>query len=118
MVTQLQLLVWPAAVREVSAGAARGGAPDRQWAAQSERGYVVIRNARRFLIPLAVGLVIAAQRQDIARYVKIRQMSAGGGHPENVPAGGSQFYAQPGEGAQDGTGDFDSASRGGPARGR
>ena len=78
----------------------------------------MIRNAPWFLIPLAVGLVIAGQRQDIARYVKIRQMSAGGGHPENVPAGGSQFYAQPGEGAQDGTGDFDSASRGGPARGQ
>ena len=78
----------------------------------------MIRKAPWLLIPLAGGLVIAAQRQDIARYLKIRQMSAGRGHPETVPAGGSQLYARPGEGAQDGTGDFDSASRGGPARGQ
>jgi hypothetical protein len=56
----------------------------------------VIRKAPWLLIPLAVGLVIAAQRQDIARYLKIKQMSAGGSHPENVPAGGSQSYPQPG----------------------
>jgi hypothetical protein len=87
-------------------------------AAEGERGYAVIRQAPWLLIPLAVGLVIAAQRQDIARYLKIKQMSAGRGHPENVPAGGSQSYTQPGGGAQDGTGDFDSASRGGPARGQ
>jgi hypothetical protein len=87
-------------------------------AAEGERGYAVIRKAPWLLIPLAVGLVIAAQRQDIARYLKIKQMSAGRGHPENVPAGGSQSYAQPGGGAQEGTGDFDSASRGGPARGQ
>ena len=87
-------------------------------AAEGERGYAVIRKAPWLLIPLAVGLVIAAQRQDIARYLKIKQMSAGRGHPENVPAGGSQSYTQPGGGAQDGTGDFDSASRGGPARGQ
>ena len=79
----------------------------------------MIRKAPWLLIPLALGLVIAAQRRDIARYLKIKQMSGGGGHhPENVPAGGSQSYPQPGGGAQDGTGDFDSASRGGPARGQ
>ena len=48
-------------------------------AAAGERGYAVIRKAPWLLIPLAVGLVIAAQRQDIARYLKIKQMSAGGG---------------------------------------
>ena len=78
----------------------------------------MIRKAPWLLIPLAAGLVIAAQRQDIARYLKIKQMSVGGGHPENVPTGGSQFYPQAGEGVEDGTGDFDSASRGGPARGQ
>ena len=36
-------------------------------AAEGERGYAVIRKAPWLLIPLAVGLVIAAQRQDIAR---------------------------------------------------
>ena len=42
--------------------------------------------------------------------------SLGGGHPGNVPAEGSTVYPQDaGHGAADGTGDFDSASRGGPA---
>jgi hypothetical protein len=49
------------------------------------------------------------------RYVKIKQMSLGGGHPENVPAGGSHSYPNPGMGAPDGIGDFDSARRGGLA---
>jgi hypothetical protein len=60
------------------------------------------------------GFLIASQRQDIGRYLKIRQMSAGDGHPENVPATGSRQYPAPGLGARDGTGDFDSARRGGP----
>jgi hypothetical protein len=63
----------------------------------------VIRKAG-LVIPLAAGIVLAAQRQDIVRYLKIKQMSAGNGHPENVPAGGSRAYPQPGEGAEDGTG--------------
>lgn len=42
-------------------------------------------------------------------------MSTGQGHPENVPAGGSQAYPQSAKDAADGTGDFDSARRGGPA---
>jgi hypothetical protein len=55
---------------------------------------------------------------DVSRYLKIRQMSRGPGHPENVPAGGSQAYPESGgKGAADGTGDFDSARRGGPSRG-
>ena len=61
----------------------------------------------------AVALV--SQRQDVARYVKIKQMSLGGGFPQNVPVKGTVRYPQTGDGAPDGTGDFDSASRGGPA---
>lgn len=61
------------------------------------------------------GLLVASQWQDIIRYLKIRQMSAGQGHPENVPAGGSRRYPAPGRGAPDGAGAFDSARRGGPA---
>jgi hypothetical protein len=61
------------------------------------------------------GLLVASQWQDITRYLKIKQMSAGRGHPENVPAGGSRRYPAPGQGAPDGTGAFDSARRGGPA---
>ena len=64
----------------------------------------------------AVGWLAWSQRQDIVRYLKIRQMSEGGGHPGNVPAGGSHAYPAPGRGTPDGTGDFVSADRGGPAQ--
>lgn len=63
---------------------------------------------------VVAGIVIAGQRHDIVRYLKIRQMSAGAGHPGLVPASGSSSYPAPGHGASDGTGDFDSARRGGP----
>lgn len=48
-----------------------------------------------FLIPVGLGLVIASQWPDIMRYFKIKQMSQGGGHPENVPVHGIQRYRQP-----------------------
>jgi hypothetical protein len=71
---------------------------------------------RKLLIGgLAVaGLAVALQRQDIIRYLRIKQMSLGEGHPEVVPASGATRYATPGQGAPEGTGDFDAASRGGP----
>jgi hypothetical protein len=71
---------------------------------------------RKLLIGgLAVaGLAVAVQRHDIVRYLKIKQMSLGDGHPEIVPASGATSYPAPGRGAPDGTGDFDSAGRGGP----
>jgi hypothetical protein len=52
---------------------------------------------RKGLIIATVAALVAAvagQRQDIARYVKIKRMSAGDGHPELVPAGGSAAYPQ------------------------
>ena len=64
----------------------------------------------------AVGWLAWTQRQDIVRYLKIRQMSSGDGHPGNVPASGVHAYPAPGQGTPDGTGDFASASRGGPAQ--
>jgi hypothetical protein len=77
----------------------------------------MIRKALLLLILAALGLLIISQWPDISRYLKIRQLSQGYGHPRNVPAGGTKAYPQrPGAGEQDGTGDFDSASRGGPAR--
>jgi hypothetical protein len=77
----------------------------------------VIRKALLFLIPATLGLLIASQWPEISRYLKIRQLSQGEGRPQNVPIGGATAYPQdPGDGEQDGTGDFDSASRGGPAR--
>jgi len=76
----------------------------------------MIRKRMLFMIPLTVAGLVTGQRQDIIRYIKIRQMSSGTGHPENVPTSGTQAYPQSGHGVADGTGDFDSASRGGPAR--
>jgi hypothetical protein len=56
---------------------------------------------------------------DIVRYIKIKRLSQGQGHPEFVPIRGSKAYLRrSGKVAADGTGDFDLASRGGPARNR
>lgn len=53
---------------------------------------------------------------DIIRYLKIKQLSKGRGRPELVPVRGSKAYPTArGKGTADGTGDFDSARRGGPA---
>jgi hypothetical protein len=77
----------------------------------------VIRKARLLLMPATLGLLITSQRPGIRRHRKIRQLSQGHGHPQNVPLRGTKGYPQrPGDGEQDGTGDFDSASRGGPAQ--
>lgn len=74
------------------------------------------RKAVLWLVPVLLGALIASQWQDITRYVKIKQMSQGQGHPENVPAEGSTAYPQDSAAsAPDGTGEFDSARRGGPA---
>jgi len=68
------------------------------------------------LIPAMLAALVGSQWPDIMRYVKIRQMSQGQGHPENVPAEGTTFYPQdPAEATPDGIGEFASASRGGPA---
>ena len=45
------------------------------------------RKAWLLLIPAVLGLLIAAQWPDIRRYLKIKQLSQGQGHPENVPVG-------------------------------
>ena len=64
------------------------------------------------LLPASVAILVASQWREIARYVRISQMSRGDGHPEVVPAEGQHAYDK-GSPAPDGTGDFDSASRGG-----
>jgi hypothetical protein len=75
----------------------------------------VARKTLRWLLPVSLAAVVASQWRDIARYVKINQMSRGAGHPEAVPAVGKHRYPKrPASGASDGSGDFDSASRGGP----
>jgi hypothetical protein len=76
----------------------------------------MLRKGLMMTVLVAVVAVLAGQRKDIARYVKIKRLSTGEGHPELVPAGGSVAYPQhSAEAAAEGTGDFDSASRGGPA---
>jgi hypothetical protein len=76
----------------------------------------MIRKLLKISIPAALGVIVAKGLPDIRRYVAIKQMSRGRGHPEVVPMRGTQAYPKhPGDGAPDGTGDFDSASRGGPA---
>jgi hypothetical protein len=80
------------------------------------RGTPMIRKLLMISIPAAVGAIVVMGWPDIRRYVAIKQMSRGQGRPENVPMRGTQAYPKhAGGGAQDGTGDFDSASRGGPA---
>jgi hypothetical protein len=70
--------------------------------------------ALRMLLPAAVAMLAASQWRDIVRYLKIEQMSLGGGHPQAVPAAGRHAYPKrPGGGVSDGTGDFDSGRRGG-----
>ncbi len=69
-----------------------------------------------FLLPITVVGLAASQWREISRYIKLRQMSSGSGHPQNVPVEGQHSYpSSPGGGEADGTGDFDSGSRGGPA---
>jgi hypothetical protein len=70
------------------------------------------RKALRVLLPASVAVLVASQWREIARLLKISQMSRGDGHPQAVPAGGQHVYDKH-AGAADGTGDFDSASRGG-----
>jgi hypothetical protein len=56
----------------------------------------------------ALAAALAGQRKDIVRYVKIKRLSTGEGHPELVPAGGSAAYPQrPAAAEADGTRDFD-----------
>jgi hypothetical protein len=67
-----------------------------------------------WLLPVSLAALVASQWRDIARYLKLERMSVGDGHPELVPISGKHAYPPDGAGAADGTGDFDSARRGGP----
>ena len=70
------------------------------------------RKALRVLLSASIAVLVASQWREIGRFLKISNMSRGDGHPQAVPAGGKHAY--PGRsGATDGTGDFDSESRGG-----
>ncbi len=56
----------------------------------------MIRKVLGLSVPAAaLGVLVASQWPDVMRYLKIRQMSQGDGHPENVPVPGTQAYRQP-----------------------
>jgi hypothetical protein len=75
----------------------------------------MMRKILWLIMPVAVGSLVASQWPDIRRYLGIKQLSAGAGHPELVPVGGRTAYPKKAsDGEAQGTGDFDSASRGGP----
>jgi hypothetical protein len=66
----------------------------------------------KFAAPAVIGALAALSFPDAKRYVAIRRISSG--HPEVVPAEGARAYAKDAaHAAPDGTGDFDSARRGG-----
>jgi hypothetical protein len=76
----------------------------------------MIKKSLGLMATLGLGLAVAANWPDLKRYLKIKRMSAAVPHPEVVPAEGRTSYPQQSSGgAPDGTGDFDSAKRGGPA---
>ncbi len=76
----------------------------------------MIKKSLGLMATLGLGLAVAVAWPDLKRFLKIRQLSTAVPHPEVVPAEGRTVYPQsPGAGAPDGTGDFDSARRGGPA---
>ena len=53
-----------------------------------------MRTTTAVVIAALAAALIASQRQDLVRYLKIKQMSLGLGHPENVPAEGRKAYPQ------------------------
>ena len=76
----------------------------------------MIRKTLALAVMAAIGIAVTIGWPDIQRFLKIKRISGRQPHPEMVPAEGRTFYPQrPSAGAADGTGDFDSAQRGGPA---
>lgn len=65
---------------------------------------MAVRKALGLLVPAAVAALVASQWRDIMRYVKIKQLSMGGGHPENVPVRGRIAYPQHSGGGDGGRG--------------
>jgi hypothetical protein len=51
-----------------------------------------MRTTMAVAVAAVIAAVIASQRQDIVRYMRIKQMSAGQGHPEYVPVEGRKAY--------------------------
>ena len=58
----------------------------------------MLRKGLVVTVMAALAAVLLGQRQDIARYVKIKRLSTGEGHPELVPASGRAAYPQHSDG--------------------
>ena len=54
----------------------------------------MIKTMLKLSVVGAVGLALAFGWQDIKRFVKIKQVSASGKHPEKIPVGGRTVYPQ------------------------
>jgi hypothetical protein len=52
----------------------------------------MLRTVRRTLLLAGLIGVVVSQWPDISRYVKIKMLSVGDGHPGNVPAAGRTRY--------------------------
>ena len=75
----------------------------------------MIKTMLKLAAAAGTGVVVARNWPDIRRYITIKR-AASSAHPEKIPAAGRVSYPQSHDaGAIDGTGDFDSAQRGGPA---
>lgn len=76
----------------------------------------MVGKAMGIVASAVLALLTASQWQDIRRYAGIKELSMGRGHPEMVPVRGRVGYpTNPDRAEPDGTGEFDSALRGGPA---
>jgi hypothetical protein len=56
---------------------------------------MIARKAALLLIPTTLSAMAAWAWPDLSRYIKIKQMSYGNGHPENVPVRGRESYPHP-----------------------
>ena len=95
----------------------RAGAFARRARAVKE-GHEMIRKVILAMVVAAAGWLAFSQRQDIIRYLKIKQMSAGTVIPAASRRADRRDYPRPGHGPAHSTGDFDSPARGGPAQPR
>lgn len=56
---------------------------------------MIVRKALWLVVSAGLSAVMASVWPDLMRYVKIKMMSYGDGHPEYVPAGGRSAYPHP-----------------------
>jgi hypothetical protein len=77
----------PGSAPEV-AEAVRAAPALRPWKGKT----AMLRTVRRTLLLAGLISVVVSQWPDIRRYFKIKMLSVGDGHPDNVPAAGRTGY--------------------------